>query len=88
VSPDRFPVRAVPVPRKLSTIEERRQDQSCLFQRGDFRNKGHNPEKLSRVRVLTRMVSVARNLSTIEEQRQENKLFVSARRFQELKSQT
>jgi hypothetical protein len=38
------PVRAVPVARKLSTIEERRQDQSCLFRSGNYKNKGHNPE--------------------------------------------
>jgi hypothetical protein len=38
-------VRAVPVARKLSTIEERRQDQSCLFRQGDYTNKGHNHEK-------------------------------------------
>jgi hypothetical protein len=42
----RFPAKMVPVARKISTIEERRQDQSCLFRRGDHRNKGHNTEKL------------------------------------------
>jgi hypothetical protein len=52
------PVRAVPVARKLSTIEERRQDQSCLFRRGDYRNKGQKPEKLSWVRVLEKMSSL------------------------------
>jgi hypothetical protein len=35
----RVPVRAVPVARKLSTTEERRQDQSCLFRGGDWRTK-------------------------------------------------
>jgi hypothetical protein len=39
------PVRAVPVARKLSTIEERRWDQSCLPRREDGRNKGHNRER-------------------------------------------
>lgn len=29
------------------TIEERRWDQSCLFQRGDYRNNGYNPNELS-----------------------------------------
>jgi hypothetical protein len=33
------------VAHKLNTIEERRQDQSCLFWLGDYGNKGHNPEK-------------------------------------------
>jgi hypothetical protein len=42
----------------------------CLFRRGDYRNKGHNHEHLSWVRVLVKMVSVARKLSTIEERRQ------------------
>jgi hypothetical protein len=63
-------MRVVPVFRKLSTIEGRRQEQSCLFRRGDHRNKGHDPERLSWVRFLTRMVSVARKLSAIEERRQ------------------
>jgi hypothetical protein len=62
-------MRAVPVARKLSTIEEWCQDQSCLFRR-DYRNKDHDIEKLSWVQVLTRMVSVARKLSTIQERLQ------------------
>jgi hypothetical protein len=36
----------VSIARKLSTIEERRQEPNCLFRRGDYRNKGHKPEKL------------------------------------------
>jgi hypothetical protein len=52
----RVPVTAVCVARKLITIEERRQDQSCLFQRADYRNKGHNPANLSWVRVPVRML--------------------------------
>jgi hypothetical protein len=43
----RVPVRVVSVARKLRTIEERRQDQSCLFRREDYRNKSHNSAKLS-----------------------------------------
>jgi hypothetical protein len=35
----RVPLRVVPVPRKLSTTEERLQDQSCLTRRGDYRTK-------------------------------------------------
>jgi hypothetical protein len=31
--------------RKLNTIEERRQERSCLFRRGYYRNKAHNPEQ-------------------------------------------
>jgi hypothetical protein len=47
------------VAQKLSTIIEQRQDQSCLFQQGDFRNKGQNPEKkLSWVRVPVKVFSV------------------------------
>jgi hypothetical protein len=32
---------------KLSIIEERLQEQSCLFEIEDYRNKGHSPEKLT-----------------------------------------
>jgi hypothetical protein len=39
-----FPVKMISVALKLSTTEERRQDQSCLFRRGDYRIRGHNPE--------------------------------------------
>jgi hypothetical protein len=38
-------MKMVSVARKLSTIEERREDQSYLFRRGDYRNRGHNIEK-------------------------------------------
>jgi hypothetical protein len=61
----------VSVAQKLSTIEEWRQDQSCLFQRGDYKNKDRNPEKLSWVRFPVKMVSVARKLSMIKERRQD-----------------
>jgi hypothetical protein len=67
----RVPVRTVPVARKLSTIEERRQDQSCLFRRGDYRNRAHYPKHLSWVQVPMKMVSGARKLNTIEERRKE-----------------
>jgi hypothetical protein len=46
-----FPVRAVPVARKLSTIEERRPNQNYLFRIGDSGKSSHNTEKLSLVRV-------------------------------------
>jgi hypothetical protein len=48
----RVPVMMISVARKLSTLEERYQNQSCLFRRGEYRNKGHNPVKVSWVRVL------------------------------------
>jgi hypothetical protein len=51
-------VRAVPVARKLSTIEEWREDQSCSFQRRYFRNESHSHEK-SCVRVPMEMISAA-----------------------------
>jgi hypothetical protein len=78
----RFLVKVVPVARKLSTIEEWRQDQSYLFRRGYYRNKGHNSEKLSWVRVPVWMVFGAQKLSTTEEWRQDqNVLAASARRL-------
>jgi hypothetical protein len=42
------------------------------LRRADYRNNGHNPEKLSWVRVAVKIVSVAPKLSTIEEQRKIN----------------
>jgi hypothetical protein len=67
----RVPKKAVPVARKLSTIEERRQDQSCLFRRGDHRIKDHNPGNLSWVRALVKMAFVSRKLGTTGEQCQD-----------------
>jgi hypothetical protein len=64
-------MRAVSEARKLSMIEERRQDQRCLFQRGVYRHKGHNSKNLSWLRVLVEVVSVARKMITIEEWSQE-----------------
>jgi hypothetical protein len=61
--------------RKLGTIEKRRQDQSCLFRRVDYRNKGQNPENLSWVRVPVK-ISLAWKLGTIREQgQQQSRLF-------------
>jgi hypothetical protein len=40
---------------KLSKIEQRRQDRSYLFGRGDYRNNEHNFEELSWVRVPVKM---------------------------------
>jgi hypothetical protein len=42
-----------------------------LFRRGNYRNKGHSPGKLSWVLVLVEIFSVARKISTIEERRQD-----------------
>jgi hypothetical protein len=40
-------MRVVAVAWKLSMIEERLQEQSCLFQTGDYGNKGHSLDKLT-----------------------------------------
>jgi hypothetical protein len=63
-----FPARAVPVARKLSTIEKRRQDKICLVWRGDCRDK-NNPKNLSWFRYQMKTMSVAMQQSTIEERR-------------------
>jgi hypothetical protein len=47
VSRVRVPFRAVTAAPYLSTLEESCQHRSCLFRRGDYRNKDHNPEKCS-----------------------------------------
>jgi hypothetical protein len=43
---------------KLSTIEKWCQDQSCLFQQGDYRNKGHSPKKLFYIQVPVKMLGL------------------------------
>jgi hypothetical protein len=60
-------MRVVAVAWKLSMIEERFQEQSCIFQTGDYRNRGFNPEKLTWVRFSMKMVSVSQKLSMTEE---------------------
>jgi hypothetical protein len=78
----------VSVDLKLSTIEERRQDQSCLSRRADYRNKGRNPEET----VLGSIPGQdGFSISETKDNRrmtQRTKLFVSTRRLQELRSQT
>jgi hypothetical protein len=64
----------VPVAMKLSTTKEKRQKQNCLFRRGDYRNKGHNPEKPFWVRVQVKMASIARKLSKTEQRKQQDRL--------------
>jgi hypothetical protein len=56
-------------------IKEWFQDQSCLSQRADSRNKSHNPKKLSWAQLLVKMVSVAQKLSTIQERCQDQNCF-------------
>jgi hypothetical protein len=60
--------KAVPVARKLRTIEERSQGQSCLFRRRYTitGKKGHNLEKVSSILALAKVVSSARQLRSIE----------------------
>jgi hypothetical protein len=65
-----FPVKMVSVARKLRTIEERRQNQRCLFRRRNYKNKDQKSEN-SWVLFPAKMVSAARKLSTIEQWRQE-----------------
>jgi hypothetical protein len=45
--------------------------QSCLFRRGHYMDKGHNPENQSWVRVSVKMISVARKRSTKKERCQD-----------------
>jgi hypothetical protein len=54
------------VARKLSTIEEQGQDQSCLFRRRDYRKKDHNFQKVYWVLASVKVDSLARRLSSIE----------------------
>jgi hypothetical protein len=60
------PGKMVSVARKRSTIEERRQEQGCLFRREYYRNKGHIPENLSWVLVHVNMFSVPRKILVVE----------------------
>jgi hypothetical protein len=57
----------VTVAQKLSLIEERLQDQRCLLQTGDYRNKGHNSGKLSCIRFLMKKLSVDQKINMTEE---------------------
>jgi hypothetical protein len=59
------------VTRKLSTARERRQKQSCLFRKGDYRNKAMTRENYW-VRFPMRMVSLARKLRKIERCQHQN----------------
>lgn len=73
----RVPVRVVSVARKLSSIEERLQDQSCWFRVGQQRKKFHNAENLFQVQVTINIFSLTRKLSTIKEHIP--KFFISSR---------
>jgi hypothetical protein len=52
--------------RKLGTEDEQDREQSCLFRRRDYRNRGHNLENVSWVLSSVKVVSLARQLSSIE----------------------
>jgi hypothetical protein len=80
--------RSVPVARKLSTIEERRKDQNCLFRRGNYRNEDQNPENLSCIRVPVKTVLCSSETKHDRRTAQKPKLFVSAGKLQERRSQT
>jgi hypothetical protein len=70
-----FLTRILPVAWKLSKIEEWRQDRSCLFWRGECKNKAHNSRNFLGS-ILGKDVFVAQKLSTIEKWCQgENCLF-------------
>jgi hypothetical protein len=64
-------VRVISVARKLSTIEEQCQDQSCLFQWGYYGNKSHNPKNVSCVFSPCEGVFCSLELGKIEEQHQD-----------------
>jgi hypothetical protein len=58
----RVPVNMASATWKLNTTEKRRQNQSWLLLRGDYRSKDHNPEELSWVRPTVKIVSVAEKI--------------------------
>jgi hypothetical protein len=60
----------VSVAKKLSTMEEGRQEESCFFWRY-YKNKDHNTENLSWIPVSVKTVSVFRKLSRREEWHEE-----------------
>jgi hypothetical protein len=57
-------VSVVPVGRKLSKVD-RPQEESCLFRRGDYRIKDHNPEKTVLGSSLCKCVGFRDNFSMI-----------------------
>lgn len=63
----RFPVKMVFVARKLSTLQGRRQDQSCLFPRKELWKRKSQPLKLPWIRFPVKKVSVAKQISTTGE---------------------
>jgi hypothetical protein len=68
-------------------IEERCQVQNCLFRQGDYRNKGHKPEKL--LGLSPNLDGFCSSESKHDRRMvQKEKLFVLARRLQKLRSQT
>jgi hypothetical protein len=77
----------VSVAQKLNTIEEQHHDQSCLFQQGNYGNKGHNPEKS--VLGLSPNEDLFFSSETTHDRRtvSKPKLIVSAWRLQEQRKQ-
>jgi hypothetical protein len=74
-------VRVDTVAQKLSMVEERLQEQSCLFQTGDYICMAHDTDKLTWVCFTRKMVSVDRIMSP------RLKSFLSVRKLQEQRSQ-
>jgi hypothetical protein len=69
-------VKAVSVARKLSTIKEWRQEQTCFgFKEKNNRNKSGKPQKLFWFRVRLKMVFVSRKSIMIKERRKEQTCF-------------
>jgi hypothetical protein len=61
----RVPVK-IPLARKLGTIEEQGQDQSCVFRQSNYMKKGHNIEKVSWVLPSVKVLSLTGQLSLIQ----------------------
>jgi hypothetical protein len=78
----------VSVARKLNTIEERRQVQSCLFRRRYYGNKGHNTEKTGMGSSPDEDVFCNSETKHNRRMAPRQNLFFSTRRLRELRSQT
>jgi hypothetical protein len=72
----------VAVGQKLSTLEEMRQGQSCMFHTGYYRNKGWNPDKQTWVPFPTKLFSELEGKHD-RRMKQRPDLFVSVRKLQE-----
>jgi hypothetical protein len=81
-------VKNISVALKLSTTEERSQDQTCLFRRGYYRNRDHSPAKSVLGSKPAEIVCVARKISTTEERRQDQNCLFFEERLTELEATT